>query len=226
MKVVSINVGQPREVRWDGKTVLTSIFKAPVSGTVHMGLLNLDGDQQSDLTAHGGPEKTIYAYPHEHYAWWRSQLPDADLAFGAFGENLTIDGLLETTTCIGDVLRIGSAECVVRQPRMPCYKLGIRFGREDMIPRFTESGRSGFYLTVTREGDVRSGDPIVRLGREDAPMTVAEIVRLRTTHPVDPELLRRAIDLPALPERLRETFRKRLDEQTRHGASAARGSTP
>jgi MOSC domain-containing protein YiiM len=213
MRVVSINVGLPREVQSGGKTVVTSIFKAPVSGTVRMRRLNLDGDQQSDLTAHGGVDKAIYAYPAEHYAWWRAQLLGVALTFGAFGENLTTEGLLEDTTCIGDVLRIGSAECVVTQPRLPCFKLDIRFGRQDMIERLLESGRTGFYLSVSREGDVSVGVPIVRLGRDDAPLTVADIVRLRTTHPADHDLLRRASELPALAQVWRASFRKRLREK-------------
>lgn len=226
MRVVSINVGLPREVQWNGKTVVTSIFKAPVSGAVRMGRLNLEGDRQSDLTVHGGVEKAIYAYPAEHYAWWRAQLADADLAFGAFGENLTTEGLLETATRIGDVLRIGSAECVVTQPRMPCYKLGIRFGDPDMVRRFLDSGRNGFYLSVSREGDVSGGDPIAYLRREEDSMTVADIVALRLARPADPQLLRRAIELPALAQVWRDSFRKRLMEAVAEDRPAAPKTTP
>ena len=176
MKVISVNVGRPHEFTIRGEIVVTSIFKDPVMGRVRIGALNLDGDEQSDLTVHGGVNKAVYAYPSEHYAWWRERLPDAELGWGAFGENLTIEGLIESTTCIGDRLRIGTAELVVTQPRQPCYKLAYKFGREDMIKRFRQSGRSGFYLRVAREGDVGAGDSIELLSRpEDAP-TVTDIL--------------------------------------------------
>src|SRR5467141_748297 len=158
MKLVSINVGLPREVRWHGKTVLTSIFKAPVEGSVKVGRLNLEGDRQSDLNVHGGADKAVYVYPAEHYAFWRAELPGVDLPGGAFGENFTTEGLIEDSVHIGDRLRIGSAEFVAMQPRMPCFKLGIRFGRPDMVKRFMHSGRTGFYLAVLQEGEVAAGD--------------------------------------------------------------------
>lgn len=158
MKVVSVNAGLPREVEWQGKRVLTSIFKEPVSGSVRVERLNLDGDRQSDLTVHGGVNKAVYVYPFEHYPFWREQL--GALPPGAFGENFTTEGLLEDMVRIGDRLTIGSAEFTVTQPRMPCFKLGIRFGRADMVRRFLRSGRVGFYLAVTRPGEVTAGDEI------------------------------------------------------------------
>ncbi len=144
MKVVSINVGPPRDVEWRGKTVRTSIFKEPVAGRVRVERLNVKGDQQSDLTVHGGADKAVYVYPGEHYAFWREELPDVDLPWGAFGENFTTEGLIEDSVHIGDQLRVGSAEFVVTQPRMHCFKLGIRFGRPDMVKRFLRSGRNRF----------------------------------------------------------------------------------
>ena len=177
MKLVSINVGLPREVEWQGRTVRTSIWKEPVSGPVVVRRLNLDGDRQSDLTVHGGAYKAVYGYPAEHYPFWREQLGLPDLAPGAFGENFTTEGLLETRVRIGDRLRIGTAEFVVTQPRMPCFRLQIRFGRLDMVRRFLRSGRSGFYLAVTREGEVTAGDEIA-LAASDGP-TVADVFRSR-----------------------------------------------
>jgi MOSC domain-containing protein YiiM len=210
MKLISVNVGLPREVEWRGKTVPTSIFKAPVFGSVRVEKLNLDGDRQSDLSVHGGRDKAVYAYPSEHYAFWRTQLPGVDLAWGAFGENFTTEGLLEDHVCIGDQVRCGSAELVVTQPRMPCFKLGIRFGRPDMVKRFQRSGRPGFYLAVLREGEAGAGDPIELVAGQQDRVSVAEIARMYTDDAADQRLLRRASELPGLPEAWRDHFRARL----------------
>jgi MOSC domain-containing protein YiiM len=180
MKVVSVNVGMPREVLWHGERVLTSIFKDPVAGPVRVRTLNLDGDEQSDLTVHGGRDKSIYVYPHEHYAAWMADLPDVEFPMGAFGENLTVDGLSETTTRIGDTLRIGSVEAVVTQPRMPCFKLAIRFGRLDMPRRLMRSRRCGFYLRVVREGELRSGDRIAVSPAAGTAPTIADVFGRRS----------------------------------------------
>jgi MOSC domain-containing protein YiiM len=179
MNVVSINVGKPREVDWDGRPVLTSIWKSPVAGPVIVRTLNLDGDQQSDLTVHGGEKKAVYVYPSEHYARWRDELPGVDLPWGAFGENLTTTGLSEHTTRVGDHFRIGSAEFVVTVPRMPCYKFGIRFDRPDVITRMLENGRSGFYLRVVKEGSITAGDAVACISREDAAITIAQFFAMR-----------------------------------------------
>ncbi len=178
MKIVSVNVGGPREVQWRGRRVTTSIWKSPVQGRVRVGTLNLKGDEQSDLSVHGGADKAVYAYPVEHYPFWRNELPAIEFPFGAFGENLTIEGLLEADVRIGDRYEIGSAEFQVTQPRMPCFKLGIRFGRDDMIRRFLRSGRSGFYLAVLREGEVESGDAIKFTGRDPDAPSVADVAAL------------------------------------------------
>ncbi len=212
MKVVSINVGLPREVEWRGKTVRTSIFKEPVAGRVRVERLNVEGDRQSDLTVHGGADKAVYAYPTEHYAFWREELPGVDLPWGAFGENFTTEGLIEDSVRIGDQLRVGSAEFVVTQPRMPCFKLGIRFGRPEMVKRFLRSGRTGFYLAVAREGEVTAGDTIALTAQHDVAITVADIVRLYTADSLNQDLLRQASELSALPEAWRDYFRKRLWE--------------
>src|SRR5262245_25306653 len=150
MRVVSVNVGLPREVEWKGRVVTTGIFKTPVAARVALRALNLEGDRQADLTVHGGADKAVYAYPSEHYPFWRRELPGLDLPCGAFGENLTTEGLDEAEVRIGDRFRVGTAEVRVTQPRIPCYKLGIRLGRDDIVERFLWSGRSGFYLAVLR----------------------------------------------------------------------------
>jgi MOSC domain-containing protein YiiM len=209
MRVVSLSVGRPREVEWEGKTVLTSIFKAPVDRRLRVTMLNFEGDEQSDLTVHGGPEKAVYAYPSEHYDYWRSELPGADLPWAVFGENLTTEGLFEDVR-IGDRFRIGSAEFVVTQPRLPCYKLGIRFGRMDMLKRFLHSGRTGFYFSVAVEGEVGPGDAIEPVARSEEGLTVADVVNLYTVDAKNQELLRRATQSPSLPESWKDYFRKRL----------------
>jgi MOSC domain-containing protein YiiM len=210
MRVLSVSVGRPREVPFEGRTARTSIFKAPVAGRVAVRTLSVDGDEQSDLSVHGGREKAVYAYPSEHYPRWRAELPGRDFPFGVFGENLTLEGLLEAEVRIGDRLRAGSAELVVTQPRVPCFKLGIRFSDPGMIQRFEESGRSGFYLSVAREGDVAAGDPVAWVERDPHGVTVAQVARLRVAKEPDRDLLRRASELPALPEGWRERFRNRL----------------
>jgi MOSC domain-containing protein YiiM len=211
-RLLSVNVGLPRDVEWHGRAVRTSIWKEPASGRVRVRRLNLDGDEQSDLSVHGGADKAVYVYPSEHYEYWRGELPGADLPWGAFGENLTTRGLLEDDTRIGDRLRVGSAEFVVTQPRMPCYKLGVRFGRDEMVRRFHESGRSGFYLAVLSEGDVGAGDPVETLARDGHGVTVADVTALYGRDGEDQDLLRRTAGLPALPESWRDYFRKRLRE--------------
>ena len=210
MNVVAINVGGPREVEWRGSTVQTSIFKTSVSRRVHVALDNVEGDQQSDLSVHGGLEKAVYAYPAEHYDFWRRELPDFELPWGAFGENFTTLGLLEDEVWIGDRYRIGTAELVVTQPRMPCYKLAIRFGRVDMVKRFHQSRRNGFYLAVEREGEVGAEDAIERVGRSETRLTVAEVIALYATDSANQPLLENASHHPSLPASWREYFRKRL----------------
>jgi MOSC domain-containing protein YiiM len=176
MRIVSVNVGQPREVTdAAGNRVLTSIYKSPVSGVIRVRELNVEGDRQSDLVKHGGPQRAVSMYPSEHYAYWRTELPGTDLPWGAFGENLTIEGLIEDQVRIGDRLRVGSTELVVTRPRKPCFKLGIRLGRRDIIARFRASGRSGFYLSVAREGELRAGDAIARVERGTGP-TIREVL--------------------------------------------------
>jgi len=195
---------------WNGKRVRTSIFKQPVAGRVRVSKHNLAGDEQSDLSVHGGADKAVYAYPSEHYSFWRGELPGVDLPWAIFGENLTTEGLLEDAIQIGDQFRIGSAKFIVTQPRMPCYKLGIRFGRADMVKRFLHSGRTGFYLAVLEEGEVSAGDTIKVISRDEHGVTLADVVTLYTTDAANQGLLRRVSELPALPEGWRDYFRQRL----------------
>jgi MOSC domain-containing protein YiiM len=210
MKVVSLNVGLPREVEWRGRTVLTSIFKAPVDRRLRVTTLNFEGDEQADLTVHGGLDKAVYVYPFEHYEYWRRELGLDDVPIAAFGENLTSVGLRESDMRIGNRFRIGSAEFVVTQPRMPCYKLGIRFERPDIVKRFLQSGRSGFYLAVTAPGEVGEGDSIELIAQSDESLTVADVVNLYTVDAANQELLRRAAESSHLPESWKDHFRKQL----------------
>lgn len=175
MKVLSVNVGLPRQAPYRGNMVWTSIFKDPVAGPVAVGELNLEGDQQSDLRVHGGYYKAVYVYPSEHYAFWRAEFPDMELPFGMFGENLTTQGILEDDAMVGDTYRIGSAEFIVTQPRVPCFKLGIRFGRFDILRRFAKSGRSGFYLAIAKQGTIETGDTIEFLSREPHTASISTI---------------------------------------------------
>lgn len=199
MRIISVNVGLPREVVWRGTTVQTAIFKEPIGSMVAIRELNLAGDKQADLAVHGGSGKAVYAYPVEHYEYWRRQLPDVGLSWGAFGENLTTEGLGENTLCIGDLLRVGSATLRVTQPRMPCYKLQLRFNRDDMIRRFLVSGRSGFYFSVIEQGDVGARSEMEILKRDPDGVTVNDILRLYLGQTRDPELLLRATNLSWLP---------------------------
>ncbi len=210
MRVVSVNVGLPREVARKGKMVTTGIFKYPVDERVRMRTLNLDGDRQADLTVHGGPSKAVYAYPSEHYAYWQEKLPGVELPWGMFGENLTTHALLEGEVSIGDRFRIGAAEVMVTEPRMPCYKLGLKFGRDDIIKKFLASRRTGFYFAVLEEGEVGPGDAIQRISRDPFGVTVADITDLYASKLDNIELLRRAIQVPALPESWRIYFQTRI----------------
>ncbi len=191
----------------------TAIFKAPVDHPVRLRKLNLDGDRQADLRVHGGPEKAIYAYPSEHDEFWRKELPGVELPWGAFGENFTTEGLQEATTFLGDRYRIGSAVIVVTQPRMPCYKLGIKYGRDDMVRRFLASGRTGFYFSVLEEGEVRAGDALELLSHDEDSVAVADVTRLYVTKRPDPDLLRRTVRAAALPAGWRDYFLERFQEQ-------------
>lgn len=210
MKLISIQVGLPREVTWRGRGITTGIFKEPAEGPVMLRTLNLDGDAQADLSVHGGMTKAVYAYPVEHYEFWRNEFPGMKLPYGMFGENLTTEGLLEKEVNIGDRFRVGGAEVMVTEPRVPCYKLGIKFGRPDILKRFLLSRRSGFYFAVLREGEVRAGDRLERLGHDENSVSIADVIRLYAFEQDDLATLRRAVRLETLPESWRGYFRHQL----------------
>ena len=221
MKLISVNCGLPKEVLWHGQIVTTSIYKEPVDRRIALRTLNLDGDRQSDLTVHGGKDKAVYCYQLSHYDYWKAKMRDLPLLPGAFGENFTIDGPGEDSIHIGDRFAIGSAEVVVTQPRLPCYKLGIRFEADDMIKRFLESGRTGFYLAVTREGEVGAGDEIRTLSLDPHSVSVSDITRLYVAKKYDARdaaMVRQALEVEALTESWKEYF---LEKLTRLGAPRA-----
>jgi MOSC domain-containing protein YiiM len=215
MKLISVNTGLPREVVWYSMTVTTGIFKEPVKGRVALRKLNLDGDRQADLTVHGGEFKAVYCYPFVHYDFWKKQLPGKDLPLAIFGENFTIDNFVEDSIHLGDEFSVGSAEVVVTQPRLPCYKLGVRFQADDMVKRFLASARTGFYLAVTREGEVGAGDEMKLVARDPNAVPVSEITRLyiaKRFSATDVVSLKKALLVEALPESWKEYFRERLAE--------------
>ena len=210
-RVISVNVGLPRDVEWGGRTVRTAIFKQPVDGPIRIRDVNLAGDRQADLTVHGGPAKAVYAYPAEHYPFWRGELPDTPLGWGSFGENLTVEGLpLEHEIAIGDRLRIGTTELVVTQPRLPCFKLGIRFGRPQVVKRFLDAGRTGYYFAVAVPGEVAAGDHAELIETDQARFTIAELTAIYATGRSDETALRRMLTLAALPEEWRGWAANRL----------------
>ena len=214
MKVISVNVGLPRLVLRNGEPVSTGIFKEPVEGRVMLRTLNLDGDRQADLSVHGGPSKAVYVYPSEHYDFWKRELPEMDLPWGMFGENFTTQGVREPEINIGDKFRIGQATVMATEPRMPCYKLGLRFGRSDIIKRFLASERSGFYLAVLQEGEVGAGDEIELIEPNKSGVRVSDITRLYIGDKSNTGLLRRAIGTEALPESWRSYFQLQLQKLT------------
>jgi MOSC domain-containing protein YiiM len=210
MRLISLNVGLPRIVSRNREPITTGIFKEPVTTRVALRKHNLDGDRQADLTVHGGPTKAVYVYPSEHYEFWRHELPDTELPWGSFGENFTTEGLLESQVCIGDRFGVGSAVVMVTEPRLPCYKLGIRFGRSDILRRFLASERTGFYLAVVREGQVAAGDVVHLIEQDKNAVRVADVTRLYLRDRTDVEAMRRVVAVPALPDNWRASFQQRI----------------
>ena len=213
-KLISVNVGLPRIVMNNGEPVTTGIFKEPVAGRVMLRALNLDGDGQADLSVHGGLSKAAYAYPSQHYQYLRQEFPEMKLPWGMFGENFTTTGLFESELNIGDKFQVGSAIVMVTEPRLPCYKLGIKFGRTDIIKRFLASERTGFYFAVLREGEVGAGDQIELIERSQGSVSVNQIVQLYAREKHNTGLLRRAIATEALPESWKSYFQHRLEKLT------------
>jgi len=210
MKIISLNVGKPRTVPCGDREVTTGIFKSPAPGPLLLRRLNLDGDCQADLQVHGGRNKALYAYPSEHYEFWREDFPEQELPWGMFGENLTTEGLTEENACMGDQFRIGGAIVKVTQPRMPCYKLGIRFGRPDMVKRFLASRRSGIYFSVIEEGMLNVGDAIEKIHEDENRLSIADINRAYVDARNNELLLRRIVDLAILPQGLHAEFAEEL----------------
>lgn len=213
MKLLSLNVGLPQEATWHGKQVNSAILKQPVEGRIALRKLNLDGDRQADLSVHGGEHKAVYCYPISHYEYWKTQLPGRELPMGMFGENFTVDCFQEDSIHVGDEFSVGSAQVVVTQPRLPCYKLGMRFQADDMVKRFLASGRTGFYFAVTGEGEVGAGDAIKTISRDPNAVAVAEITRLyiaKRYSDGDVTSVQRALQVAALPETWKAYFRERL----------------
>ncbi|HEY9760754.1 MAG TPA: MOSC domain-containing protein [Oculatellaceae cyanobacterium] len=193
-RILTVCVSKPKIVNVSGRSVSTGIFKEPVSGKLALRTLNLAGDEQADLVVHGGPEKAVYSYASEHYPWWREQMPDVTFSHGIFGENLTTRGLLEDEVYIGDEFQAGSAIIRVTQPRLPCYKLGIRFRRADVIRKFMQSGRSGIYFGVVKEGELGADDELLFLRSDEHKIKVSDIANLFTGRSKrDPELIERAM---------------------------------
>jgi MOSC domain-containing protein YiiM len=223
MEIISLNVGRPRLVMSRGEAVSTGIYKEPVEGRIKLRTLNLDGDRQADLTVHGGPMKAVYLYPAEHYEFWRAELPEMQLPWGMFGENFTTLGLDEYSVFIGDRFRAGTAELMVTQPRMPCYKLGIKFGRSDILKRFLVSGRTGFYFSVIKEGEVERGDSLELIERDEHKVMVAEITRLYAHDRTDVKAMRRAVAVEALPASWRDYFRQRIEKAANSNSSVDQG---
>lgn len=203
MRIVSVNVGRPREIVWENKVVLTGIFKEPVAGRIRLRRTNLEGDAQANLSVHGGLNKAVYAYPLENYAFWREQFPGRELPFGMFGENLTLTGLTEDSVYIGDELRIGTARLVITEPRLPCYKLGIRFGDPAVVPLFLASRRPGFYLSVLEEGEIGACDAVEWVHERHNKLSVVELFRLMTNEKTNIKLLKRALRAGRLASTLR-----------------------
>jgi MOSC domain-containing protein YiiM len=209
-KILSVNVSYPKEVDFEGQKVITGIFKEPIEGRVKLKTLNLDGDKQADLTVHGGPDKAVYAYPIEHYEFWRKVYPNLEMPNGMFGENFTIEGLMEAEVNVGDVFKIGISKVVATQPRMPCYKLGVKFGRMDVLKKFLASGRSGIYFKVLEEGEVGAGDLIVKIKRDTNRVGISDIVRLYASDREDIKTMRRAVNVEALPEGWKDYFYEQI----------------
>jgi MOSC domain-containing protein YiiM len=209
MEIVAVNVGTPRVIKRDEHEILTGIFKSAVRGPVIVRRLNLDGDQQADLKVHGGVYKAVYAYPAEHYPFWGSVYPELELPWGMFGENLTTVGMNESSMCIGDQVRIGTAILQVTQPRIPCFKLAAKFGDDEIIDTFFASGRSGMYFSVVQEGQLQAGDKIEVVHRDPAGFSIWEALRLYSKEP-GRQTLERALRTETLPPGLRrraENFR-------------------
>jgi ferredoxin-NADP reductase/MOSC domain-containing protein YiiM len=223
-RLLSVNVGLPRDIEWKGRIVHTGIWKIPVHGLCRVGRLNLEGDGQGDLGGHGGEQRAAFVYQIESYRYWQEQLNRTDFVHGQFGENLTIEGLPDDAVCVGDRFQIGSALFEVTQPRVTCYRVGIRTNEPRMPALLTSSGRPGFYFRVLREGMVGAGDEIVKMGEANERMTVAEINALLYSPNHARDRLERALRIEALSPGWRASFEALLQTAGASGGNA--GLTP
>src|SRR5262252_239453 len=205
-KLLSVNVGLPRDVAWHGRIVRTGIWKDPVHGRRRVKRLNVEGDGQADLGGHGGEQRAVFVYQIESYRYWEERLGRSDFTHGQFGENFTIEELPDDEVCVGDRYRIGTALFEVTQPRVTCYRIGLRMNEPRMPALLTSSGRPGFYLRVLQEGEVGAGDEIVKVGEADEQMTVAEINALLYSANHSPDRLERALRIEALSPGWRGSF--------------------
>lgn len=219
MKLISLNVSLPREVQWRGERILTGIFKSAVTGPRRLSRLNVDGDAQAELSVHGGIHKAVYGYPVEHYDYWRAELPDTDLTWGTFGENFTTEGVLEDQVYIGERFQIGTAEVQVTEPRLPCYKLGIRFDRADMVKRFLASRRTGFYFAVVKPGVVEAGQVFEQIHCPAHGITIADLTRVLAFDPDDLVTMQRIVQIEHLSDAWRNHFRQKLYRYERRSST-------
>jgi len=228
MRLVSVNVSNPVEVRYGERLIRTGIFKAPVAGPVRVHSGNLAGDGQADLDNHGGEHKAVYAYSLDHYGYWRNTLGREDMPYGQFGENLTVSGLDESESCVGDQIRIGSALFTITQPRVPCFKLGIRLGDAKMPKLFSESARPGFYLKVVREGVLEAGDTVEVLQRGHGRVAIRPLFEayLRPGDKDAARILMRALEVPELSPEWRAQIAKRLDNVKNKQVNSSVRPTP
>lgn len=211
MKLISVNVGLPVKVKFGNEIVTTGIFKNPVDKRINLKKLNLEGDRQADLTVHGGLDKAVYSYPYEYYDFWRKEFPDISFNWGMFGENLTTEGLFESQVNVGDRFQIGSAQLVATQPRMPCYKLGVKFGRMDIIKKFLKSEKSGIYFKVIKEGGIVINDTIKLIKKDNNNITIKNIVELITKEDKEnTTLLEKTVKVRDLPQGWKNYFLEKL----------------
>lgn len=208
MTIVAISLASAKAVDYQGKSVQTGIYKTPVAGPVRVTASGIEGDTQVDLKNHGGVDKAVYVYSTDNYRWWEEEL-GRELSFGQFGENLAVNGLTDDVVHIGDRFTLGEIEAQVTQPRVPCYKLGIKMGDMDFVARFHQSGRVGFYLRILREGELRPGDRIECLGTDPAGLSIRDAMLALGKNPRQQEIIEKALSIPALSGAWRESLEKR-----------------
>src|SRR6202050_937115 len=224
-RLLSVNVGLPRDVTWNGKTVRTAVWKSPVTGRRMVRTLDIDGDAQADLAGHGGEQRAVFVYQMDSYHYWERILGRSDFTFGQFGENFTVEGLPDAEVFIGDRYRIGDALFEVTQPRVTCYRVGIRMDEPQMAALLVSSHRPGFYMRVLEEGEVGSGDEIVKIADGPEPVTVAEIDALLYLPGHSHEQLERSLRIPALSPGWKSSFKALLEQETNQATTGNAGLT-